>query len=38
VLGVIDSAVFQRTAYYPDEYLPGYQVIVDAGPVVTVGW
>ncbi len=34
--GLVDSAVFQRTVDYPDEYSPGYHVILDAGPVVTV--
>ena len=36
--GVVDSAVFQRTVDYPDEYAPGYHVVLDTGPVVTVRW
>ena len=36
--GVVDSAVFQRTVDAPDEYAPGYHVVLDTGPVVTVGW
>ena len=36
--GVVDSAVFQRTVDYPDEYAPGYHVVLDKGPVVTVRW
>ena len=36
--GVVDSAVFQRTFDYPEEYSPGYHVILDTGPWVTVRW
>ena len=36
--GVVDSAVFQRTVDYPDEYSAGYHVILDSGPVITVRW
>jgi len=36
--GVIDSAVFQRTTDHPDEYAPGYHIVLDSGPVVTVRW
>ncbi len=36
--GLIDSAVFQRTVDYPDEYSPGYHVILDTGPWITVRW
>ena len=35
---VVDSAVFQRTVDYPDELAPGYHVVLDTGPVVTVRW
>ena len=35
--GLVDSAVFQRTVDYPDEYRPGYHVVLDDGTVVTVG-
>ena len=34
--GVVDSAVFQRTVGFPDEYAPGYHVVLDTGPVITV--
>ena len=34
--GLVDSAVFQRTMEYPDEYAAGYHVILDDGTVVTV--
>ena len=36
--GVVDSAVFQRTADYPDEFAPGYRVVLDTGPLITVRW
>ena len=36
--GAIDSAVFQRTVDYPDEFAAGYHVILDTGPVITVRW
>ncbi len=36
VNGVVDSAVFQRTVDYPDEFAPGYHVVLDDGKVVTV--
>ena len=32
----VNSAVFQRTVHYPEEFAPGYHVVLDAGPVVTV--
>ena len=35
---VVDSAVFQRTVDYPDEYAPGYHVVLDTGQVITVRW
>ena len=34
----VDSAVFQCTVDYPDEYAPGYHVVLDNGVVVTVRW
>ena len=37
-IGVVDSAVFQRTVDYPDEYARGYHVVLDGGRVVTVRW
>jgi len=36
-LGVVDSAVFQRTVDYPDEFAPGYHVVLD-GYVTTSRW
>ena len=36
--GVIDSAVVQRTTDHPDESAPGYHIVLDSGPVVTVRW
>ena len=36
--GFVDSAVFQRTVDQPDEYAPGYHVVLDNGEVVTVRW
>ncbi len=38
VLGVIDSAVFQRTIDHPDDFAPGYHVVLSEGAVVTVRW
>jgi len=38
VLGVVDSAVFQRTLDYPDDYSPGNHVILVDDAVVTVRW
>ena len=38
VLAVVDSAVFQRTLDYPDDYSPGYHVILVDDAVVTVRW
>ena len=34
--GVVDSAVFQRNANYPDEFAPGCHVVLDDQRVVTV--
>ena len=36
--GVVDSAVFQRTVDYPEEYSAGYHVILDSGALITVRW
>ena len=36
--GFVDSAVFQRTVDQPDEYAPGFHVVLDNGEVVTVRW
>ena len=34
--GVVDSAVFQKTVDYPDDYSAGYHVVLEAERVVTV--
>ena len=36
--GVVDSAVFQTTVDWPEEFAPGYHVVLDTGRVVTVRW
>ena len=36
--GVVDSAVFQQTVDYPDDYSPGYHVILADERVVTLRW
>ena len=36
--GVVDSAVFQRSVDYPDDYAPGYHVILDTKEVITFRW
>ena len=38
ITGVVDSAVFQRTVDYPDDYAAGYHVMLDEEKVVTVRW
>ena len=38
VLGVVDSAVFQRTIDHPEEVFPGYHVVLADDAVVTVRW
>ncbi len=37
-LGAVDSAVFQRTVDFPDEFAPGYHVVLGDEAVVTVRW
>ena len=37
-LGIVDSAVFQTTVDYPDEYAAGYHVVLEDERVVTVWW
>jgi hypothetical protein len=37
-LGAVDSAVFQRTVDFPDEFAPGYHVVLEDEAVVTVRW
>ena len=36
--GIVDSAVFQKTADDPDDYAAGYHVVLDNERVVTVRW
>ena len=36
--GIIDSAVFQKTVDYPDDYAAGYHVVLEGDKVVTVRW
>ena len=36
--GVVDSAAFKRTVDWPEEYAPGFHVVLEGGIVVTVGW
>ena len=36
--GWVESAVFQRTVDYPDQFAPGYHVVLDDERVVTVRW
>jgi len=38
VLGVVESAVFQRTVDYPDDFAPAYHVVLDDERVVTMRW
>ncbi len=38
VLGVVDSAVFQRTIDHPEDVSPGYHVVLPDNAVVTVRW
>ena len=37
-VGVVDSAVFQKTVDYPDDYSAGYHVVLEDERVVTVRW
>ena len=36
--GIVDTAVFQKTADDPDDYAAGYHVVLDNERVVTVRW
>lgn len=36
--GVVDSAVFQKTVDFPDDYSAGYHVVLEDEKVVTVRW
>ena len=38
LVGIVDSAVFQRTVDYPNEYAAGYHVVLEDVRVVTVRW
>ncbi len=38
MLGVVDSAVFQRTIDHPEDVSPGYHVVLPDNAVVTVRW
>ena len=37
-MGIVDSAVFQKTVDYPDDYSAGYHVVLEDERVVTVRW
>ena len=36
--GTVESNVYQRTVYYPEEWFNGYHVMLDPGVLVTVRW
>ena len=36
--GIVESAAFQRTVDYPDEYSPGYHVVLNIWVVIAVRW
>ena len=38
MMGVVDSAVFQRTIDHPEDVSPGYLVVLADNAVVTVRW
>ena len=38
MMGVVDSAVFQRTIDHPEDGSPGYHVVLADNAVVTVRW
>ena len=38
MMGVVDSAVFQRTIDHPEDVSPGYHVVLADDAVVTVRW
>ena len=38
MMGVVDSAVFQRTIDHPEDVSPGYDVVLADNAVVTVRW
>ena len=35
---MVDSRVFQKPVDFPDEYAPGYHMVLDDGRVTTVRW
>ena len=37
-VGVVDSAVFQRTVDYPDNHAAGYHVVLDDENMLRVRW
>jgi len=38
MMGVVDSAVFQRTIDHPEDVSPGYHIVLADNAVVTVRW
>ena len=36
--GIVDSRVFQKTVDFPDDYSPGFHVVLADERVVTVRW
>ena len=38
MMGVVDSAVFQRTIDHPEDVSPSYHVVLADNAVVTVRW
>ena len=38
MLGVVDSAVFQRTIDHPEDVSPGYHLMLADDVVITVRW
>ena len=38
MMGVVDSAVFQRTIDHPEDVSPGYHAVLADNAVVTVRW
>ncbi len=36
--GLVDRPAFQRTVDCPDEFAPGYHVVLDTDELVTVRW
>ena len=38
MMGVVNSAVFQRTIDHPEDVSPGYHVVLADNAVITVRW